>query len=681
MSSRRRRSITALAFAAVSLGLVTPAHAAAAAAPTAITGPVGAVGGTTATLAGTVNPGGQSTTWQFEYGPTTAYGSKTTARSAGAGTANVDVGADLTGLDAGTTYHYRLVATNAAGTSRGADGIFATARPPAATTGAATEVGASAATANGTVDPNGLETSWYVEYGTTTSYGSRSGSKSVGAGTAAVAVSAQLAGLSPGATYHYRVVATSEAGTSRGADVTFVTVAPPTARTAPPTLIGPTSARLNGAVHPGGRTTSWWFEYGATTRYGTRTTARNAGAGGREVVVQAAVSRLKPGTTYHARLVARSNLGTAYGADVVFTTDPYAAVVTAAPTAVGSTTAILNGVVDPKGRDTSWWFELGTTTRYGTSTPVRSAGAEKTAIAVATPVTGLRPGTRYHARLVARSSVGTFRGRNVSFTTGALPAAATGPLTALGATSATVTGTVNPVGRATTVWFEYGRTRAYGFRTTTREVGAGTGDVPVAVAITGLRPGLRYHYRLVARSSAGTSAGADSSFATTGLPRGGDGVAIRCTVFGTPGPDRLRGGPGRDVICGLGGDDRISGGGGRDLIHGGAGDDLLLGGAGNDVLLGGLGRDELGGGPGADRLEGGAARDALLAGAGADVAAGGAGDDAIVGGTGRDVLRGGAGSDRVFARDGRRDLVQGGPGDDRVTADRLDRVQSARRVA
>jgi Ca2+-binding RTX toxin-like protein len=355
-------------------------------------------------------------------------------------------------------------------------------------------------------------------------------------------------------------------------------------------------------------------------------------------------------------------------------------VVTAAVTSVGSTTAVLNGVVDPKGRATNWWFEYGTSTRYGTKTPVRNAGSGTSAVPVATPVTGLQPGVRYHARLVAQSSVGTFRGANVSFRTGSLPSVATGPLTALGPSSATVTGTVNPVGRETTVWFEYGRTTAYGFRTTARDVGAGTADVPVSIALTGLRAGLRYHYRLVARSAGGTNAGRDSSFATHALPRGGDGGSIRCTMYGTPGPDRLRGGPGRDVICGLGGNDRISGGGGNDVLHGGPGADLLLGGAGNDVLIGGLGRDELGGGAGNDRLDGGGGGDALLGGAGADTIGGGAGNDSIVGGTGRDRLRGGLGADRFFARDGRRDTVLGGGGRDRVTADRFDVVVSARRV-
>ena len=137
---------------------LTLAGSAAAAAPSAITGPVTSVGPTTATATGTVNPGGQATTWYVEYGTSTSYGTKTANVSAGSGTANTAVSASLTGLTAGTTYHYRVVATNSAGTDQGADGIFTTSAGPVAVTGSATSVTTTTATLNGTVDPNGRAT-------------------------------------------------------------------------------------------------------------------------------------------------------------------------------------------------------------------------------------------------------------------------------------------------------------------------------------------------------------------------------------------------------------------------------------------------------------------------------------------------------------------------------------------
>lgn len=76
---------------------------------------------TGATVAGTVNPSGRETTCMFEYGPTTAYGNQTAAQSVGAGTDDVGVTAEIVGLSASTTYHYRLVATNEVGTTSGDD--------------------------------------------------------------------------------------------------------------------------------------------------------------------------------------------------------------------------------------------------------------------------------------------------------------------------------------------------------------------------------------------------------------------------------------------------------------------------------------------------------------------------------------------------------------------------------
>ena len=223
----RRLRTAALAFAAVAVLAATFALTAAAAAPTALTGPVSAVGGTTATLTGTVNPGSVATDWWFEYGTSTSYGSKTATTAAGSGSANVPVNAPLTGLSPATTYHYRLVAKNASGTSNGADGVFTTASPPVVVTSAATGVGPTSATLGGTVNPNGQATTWYVEYGTSTSYGSKTADGNAGSGTSSTAVSVAVSGLTAGRTYHFRLVATSSAGTTHGADVTFVTAEPP----------------------------------------------------------------------------------------------------------------------------------------------------------------------------------------------------------------------------------------------------------------------------------------------------------------------------------------------------------------------------------------------------------------------------------------------------------------------
>jgi hypothetical protein len=390
---------------------------AAAAAPSAITGPVTSVGPTNATATGTVNPGGQATTWYVEYGTSTSYGTKTANVSAGSGTANAAVSASLTGLTAGTTYHYRVVATNGAGTDRGADGIFTTSAGPVAVTGAATSVTTTTVTLNGTVDPNGRATAWYFEYGTSTGYGSKTAERSVGSGTSTTSVAASVSGLTRGRLYHYRLVATSDAGTSRGADQTFSTVSAPSAVTGSASSIAPTSANLNGAVTPNGQATTWYFEYGTSTSYGSKTAAKSAGSGTGSVNVSASIAGLRRTTTYYYRLVATNASGTTVGGDRSFSTSLSPSVRTGAVQNVGATTATLTGAVDRRGRATNWYFEYGTTTGYGTRTPTRSVPSGSGARTVTASLTRLTPGTTYHYRLVAASDAGTGRGADATFAT------------------------------------------------------------------------------------------------------------------------------------------------------------------------------------------------------------------------------------------------------------------------
>jgi hypothetical protein len=117
------------AIAAIAVCMIAPA-AASAAAPTATTGGAAQVTITAATLTGQVNPHGVATTYYFQYGTTTAYGSRTPSSAAGKGTANVAAAAQIGGLAPNTRYHYRLIAHNADGTDAGADRTFRTPRQP-----------------------------------------------------------------------------------------------------------------------------------------------------------------------------------------------------------------------------------------------------------------------------------------------------------------------------------------------------------------------------------------------------------------------------------------------------------------------------------------------------------------------------------------------------------------------
>lgn len=94
---------------------------------------------------------------------------------------------------------------------------------PSVSTGGANGISATEASVTGQVNPDGLPTSYGFEYGTTAAYGSSTPAASLSAGASAETVSATLRNLSPGTTYHYRLVASNSAGTTRGLDGTFTT--------------------------------------------------------------------------------------------------------------------------------------------------------------------------------------------------------------------------------------------------------------------------------------------------------------------------------------------------------------------------------------------------------------------------------------------------------------------------
>jgi hypothetical protein len=409
---RPSRTFAAFAIAA----LVGAGTAAAASAPTASTGPVTAVGPTTATVSGSVNPNGTATTWHVEYGTTTSYGTPTAGVSAGSGTASVAVSQTLTGLKPGTSYHYRIVATSTAGTGHGADGLLTTSAAPQVVTGTATSVTTSSATLNGTVNPSSRATTWYFDYGTSTSYGKQTAKKDAGSGTSPVAVSAAVTGLTSGRTYHFRLVAVSDAGTSRGSDQTFLASGLPTVTTKAASSVKDSSANLNASVNPNGQSTTVIFEYGTTTSYGAKTAPKGIGAGGNATNVAVSATGLAPSTVYHVRVVASSAAGTSTGDDLTFTTTGPPIVHSAPATGIGSNTATLNGSVDPSGHSTQWYFQYGPSTSYGSVAPAHSAGSGG-ARSVSETIGGLTSGRTYHFRIVAQSSSGTTNGPDAFFTT------------------------------------------------------------------------------------------------------------------------------------------------------------------------------------------------------------------------------------------------------------------------
>jgi hypothetical protein len=105
---------------------LSAAQAASATAPNASTGGVSSVSYAAATLNGSVGPQGQETNYVFQYGPTRSYGSQTPLSPAGNGTKTIKVSQPVSGLQPLTTYHYRIVASSPAGTTKGQDRTFTT---------------------------------------------------------------------------------------------------------------------------------------------------------------------------------------------------------------------------------------------------------------------------------------------------------------------------------------------------------------------------------------------------------------------------------------------------------------------------------------------------------------------------------------------------------------------------
>jgi hypothetical protein len=97
---------------------------------------------------------------------------------------------------------------------------------PLVTTTSATNITSAGATLNGTINPNGLASTYYFEWGTSTAYGNNTTSTSAGSGTSAIPVSAPITGLTGGTTYHFRLDGVNSDGTSNGNDITFTTLCP-----------------------------------------------------------------------------------------------------------------------------------------------------------------------------------------------------------------------------------------------------------------------------------------------------------------------------------------------------------------------------------------------------------------------------------------------------------------------
>ena len=381
-----------------------------------------------------LNGGPEVTSCVFQYGPTPAYGSSVPCSPDTPYTGTTAVSADLSGLTAETTYHYRVVVVTANGTRRAPDQTLTPRAVYSLSTGSSSNPEPGSATLNGSFTGDGTDTHYYFEYvdfsnydptapdpysaGQTTAAppGADAGS---GSGTQDVSATANFS--TPYFIYHYRIVAINSFGTSYGSDQTLLSSAPalPTIDTTPASNVTPSSAMLDAQVNPGFGPTTVRFDYGPTAAYGSRTyPTESIGADNADHPVSVEVSGLTPGTTYHFRAVATNFSGITTGPDQTVSTPDLPGVVANPATNVTPTTATLSAGVRPGFRATTYHFEYGPSDSYGSSTPESaSVGTDNSVHPAGAAITGLAMETTYHFRIVATNAIGATTGPDQTFTT------------------------------------------------------------------------------------------------------------------------------------------------------------------------------------------------------------------------------------------------------------------------
>jgi hypothetical protein len=189
---------------------------------------------TTADISGNVTPNQAATLYWFEYGKTPQLGNTSAITSAGDGGTKVTVQSMLLNLEPLTTYYFKINAQNQFGTVNGSTHNFKTAGPanqtvPEVANQEITNLSATAATFHGTVNPNGLETTYWFEYSTdsfsvSTSALVKTTSKAkLNAGKDTSSVTANIGRLTKNTTYYYRLVAQNNLGIVHSGTLIFTT--------------------------------------------------------------------------------------------------------------------------------------------------------------------------------------------------------------------------------------------------------------------------------------------------------------------------------------------------------------------------------------------------------------------------------------------------------------------------
>jgi hypothetical protein len=314
---------------------------------------------------------------------------------------------------------------------------------------------------------------------------------------------------------------------------------------------------LHGEVNPWEvASTEAWFQWGATTTLGQETpkqTICTTSCGKTLIALSAAVIKgLRPNETYYYQTVGEdTNVKTPellVSEMTSFDTGLVSPRVVGAPgvSFVKSFSAVMSGELNPENANTTFAFQYAPTqacveTERNVGHPVMVSecpgmletnalqSSEYAKIATTLEARGLQPNSGYRYRLVAKSENNTKTearegaGPEGEFQTAPVPVpvASSGVASAVGATSAVISGTVNPDGQPAVYTFELGvydtAGPQYGI-VVSAPAGSGSGPVEETLPLTGLQPGTTYAYRIVVSSSYGASYGETMTFTTAGLP-------------------------------------------------------------------------------------------------------------------------------------------------------------------
>jgi hypothetical protein len=319
--------------------------------------------------------------------------------------------------------------------------------------------------------------------------------------------------------------------------------------------IGGTEAKACGTLDPHVEATvGYYFAYNkGKSCLGGRQTALVGEAQHEHIAVSAELVGLEPDTEYAYCLIATDTSGETEGSTVTFTTGPIAprSPSTLSATKIASETVTFEGRLTAERTPTTWYFEYapgGSCSGAGTlKTPEVQDTSPDEPIEVRASVSGLQPGAEYSACLIAKNTIGSGTGSQISFTTEAIPPRVVSVLANAGSSEATIEGHVLPGAQHARCELEYGRTEAYGIRVACKEDVGDSGGA-ASVHVTGLEPGTEYDYRLVVENSSGPSAPGEGrgTFATqtvTPLLSGGSASEVDSSsalLSGTVAPEGAR---------------------------------------------------------------------------------------------------------------------------------------------